>query len=171
MIDCWHHLQDPLELAAKKQIHNLLDLIQGRETWQIYVWNGQEPMDQSIARQLIDGNFSVALDFDDPLTLYNCYLFDGLSRYYYCGFHTNQCLFYNTVGIEKYLQIADKSRSQFWIVQDATVAMTLEYDLCRPQDIPWYSPTQGDESTINLMNYRNHIISTSMIESKDIQIH
>jgi hypothetical protein len=136
LIDCWDHLNHSLELAAKQNILSLLQAVEHNPDWNIYTWNGNELMDQKILAQLKSGNFNLNLDFTDPLTLFNVHHLNSKIAYFFCGFHANHCVFYNTVGIEKYFQIADTDKSTFWVIEDATVALDFDNGPCSVKDLP-----------------------------------
>jgi len=168
LIDCWQHLTHPLEVYAKENLKKFLQRIEGAQDWQVYVWNSGQPFDVQIDLLLKNGNFKIALELDDPIQIYNtCHLKSSV-RYFYCGFHANHCLFYNTIGIEKYLQIANKSQCEFWIVSDTT--MGLDPGPCKTTNLSWYNPTQIEENMCLVLNYRNQIIKSRSIESTTIQI-
>jgi hypothetical protein len=167
LIDCWQHLRHPLEVYAKENIQKFLCQIEGHPDWQVYVWNADRPMDTKIGSFLKNGNFNVALEFSDPMQLYHGLQSDV--RYFYCGFHANLCLFYNTVGIDKYLQIADKTRSEFWVVSDCTMALDITQKPCKPDDLPWYNTAQFDENLVLTSNYRNQILKSHSILSTHIE--
>ena len=169
LIDCWQHLHHPMELLAKQKIQNFLARIEGKKDWKIYVWSSDLPLDSKIYNQLTKGDFDVAFEFQDPLLIYDTWYLDHDVRYWFCGFHTNACLFYNTIGIEKYMQIANKIKSQFWILSDATVAPN-DRQPCTPDNIPWYIPSDTDLDNAIIMNYRNHVIRTNSIRSDDVVI-
>ena len=151
---------------------NFLRQIEGHLDWQVYVWNGGTPFDTEVESLLKNGNFNVALEFNDPVQLYNACLQSDV-RYFYCGFHANMCLFYNTVGIEKYLQIANKPQCEFWVVSDCTIALDVTERSnpkpCKTDDLPWYNPTQLDENLVLTLNYRNQIIKSHSILSTHIK--
>jgi hypothetical protein len=157
IIDCWDHLTHDLEIAAKHKIRSLLSQIESKQNWNVYVWNGVQTPDQQIYTQLVSGDFNLSFDFSDPLTLFNGYHMKSPVSYYFCGFHANHCIFYNTVGVEKYFQIADTTRSRFWIINDATVALD-RGKACQVDDLPWYNADQIDECQANILNYRKYIL-------------
>lgn len=157
IIDCWDHLTHDLELAAKQKISEVLKKIEGRPDWNIYVWNGKSPLDRIIAAQLHTGQFNKVLDFDDPLVLYNIHHHDIPVRYFFCGFHANFCVFFNTIGIDKYLQIADSTKSEFWVLADATAALD-RMGPCTVDQISWYNSGEMEENTALILNYRNALL-------------
>jgi hypothetical protein len=172
LIDCWEDLTHPLEILAKQNLQNFLRRIEGLSDWHVYVWNGNQTFDSQIESLIKNGKFKAKLEFDDPLQIYNTWHLASPVRYFFCGFHTNLCVFYNTVGIEKYLQIANKSQCKFWIVSDATMSLDLadHNRPCKTVDIPWYNPTQLSDTDAVILNYRNQIIELHSIESTNITI-
>ena len=160
-----------MELVAKKNLLEFLGRIEGQPDWQIYTHRGPFEFDVVIGDFIKNGKFNVAFDYSNPLTLYHTRRLQSNVRYFFCGFHANFCLFDSRLGIEKYLQLADKNKSQFWIVSDCTVGLDAKKEIdpeCQTPDIPWYNIKQLDENLALTLNYRNHIIKEHSIDSNVI---
>lgn len=171
IIDCWEHLNHALEHNAKCKLNKFLSRIEGCPDWNVYAHSGRHVMDPMISMQLQNGNFYVDLHCDNPYECFNTDHVRDFTKYFFCGFHANMCIFYKPIGIENYWQLADQQTSDFNILSDLTAGIAIENHVervCPTLDIPFMTAKDWIESEVQKFNYRNQTIKMHAILSTEV---
>jgi len=118
LIDAWER---------KENIITFLERISNDNEWTILYNSTNHPMDPSI-QQVLDNSCNAFAE-SDALLVYDI---KEATTFYYTGFHANHCLFHNAIGIDKYLEIAPKSLSDLFVVDELTCALTINGPVAVP---------------------------------------
>jgi len=120
LIDAWEHLATTIESEKKENIITFLERISNDEQWKI-VYNSTNRQIDSGIQHILDNSHNAFAESDASAV----YDIKEQTTFYYTGFHANHCLFHNAIGIDKYLEIAPKSLSDLFVVDELTCALTV----------------------------------------------
>jgi len=151
LIDTWKDLNSSIEVEKKKNICNLLQL-HGSKFKTYYFYNLTD-IDPTIYSYINKNN---GVFTDNPHDVY-----ENLGRndwFYFAGFHTNHCIFYNHIGIDALLSVADDHfKKRFNILGDCTAGTcSLTRKAIEPMDCLYDPETE---------NYRKEIVKKHTINS------
>ena len=116
IIDAWEHCNSAIETIAK---NNICKLISSGFPDKIYLWDSNIQTDKNILEEFKYINYVYT---NDPFRIYD--RTQKSDRFYFVGFHTNHCIFYNYIGIEKLLEILPVYfHKRFTIINDCSAGL------------------------------------------------
>lgn len=169
LIDIWENLTDPIEIEIKENIIKFIDLIDNKPDWHIYWYVGSTEVDRKIKKRL--DSFKNSTETNNPLLIYNTN--ENSTTFYYGGFHTQYCVFFNTIGIEKLLQISKLENRDWFILEELTASIipTSNKDIVKKlKDLYFYNSGNSDllQDEIIIQNYRTELIKLKTVSINNI---